>query len=694
MPTTTTTYSFNKPVVGADEDDWGGYLNGNWDSVDDLLDGTTPVTGIDINSGTLDGVTIGGTTAGAGTFTTLTANTSITGTLATAAQANVTSLGTLTGLTIGGNLSVDGGTIKLDGNYPVGTNNVALGDAALDDGSLSGGYNTAIGASALTANTTANSNTGVGYAALGANTLGADNTAVGAAALDANTSGGSNAALGQGSLSSNTTGSNNTAIGRLALESNTTASNNTAVGYYALQSNTAANNVAVGYGSAYQNTTGTANTAIGYYALQSNTTASYNTAVGYQAGYSNTSGQFNTSTGSLALTTNTTGQYNSAFGMQALRYNTNGSYNTAVGQNAMQSNTTASYNTAVGYQALYSYVSGSGENVAIGANALYSQTTGYENIGIGRGAGNDITTGIRNTLIGDDAGYLITTGTRNTIIGRYNGNQNGLDIRTSSNNIVLSDGDGNPRVYVNSSGYIMNSNAISGMDLGFGQQHFSVKTTDGSSAAIFGNTSTSTSTTLTYASNTSYVGHLMDNRVGRTQNSGFNFVIYRSGGNADTEFYLRGDGQAYADGSWNGGGADYAEYFEWADGNPDNEDRRGYSVILENSKMRKATADDDAALIFGVISARPSMIGDADIGAWKSKYLKDDFGAYQRDENDERILNPDYDPDQEYTSREDRPEWDTVGLMGKLRIRKGQPTGSNWIKMRDVSDTVEEWLVR
>jgi hypothetical protein len=73
MPTTTTTYSFNKPVVGADEDDWGGYLNGNWDSVDDLLDGTTPITGIDINSGTLDGVTIGGTTAGAGTFTNLTA---------------------------------------------------------------------------------------------------------------------------------------------------------------------------------------------------------------------------------------------------------------------------------------------------------------------------------------------------------------------------------------------------------------------------------------------------------------------------------------------------------------------------------------------------------------------------------------------------------------------------------------------
>ena len=51
--------------------------------------------------------------------------------------------------TISGNLSVDNGTIKLDGNYPTGTNNVALGDTALDDGSLSGGNNTAIGSAAL-----------------------------------------------------------------------------------------------------------------------------------------------------------------------------------------------------------------------------------------------------------------------------------------------------------------------------------------------------------------------------------------------------------------------------------------------------------------------------------------------------------------------------------------------------------------
>ena len=48
-------------------------------------------------------------------------------------------------LTIAGNLSVDSGTIKLDGNYPTGTDNVALGDTALDTVEAGGTNNTAIG---------------------------------------------------------------------------------------------------------------------------------------------------------------------------------------------------------------------------------------------------------------------------------------------------------------------------------------------------------------------------------------------------------------------------------------------------------------------------------------------------------------------------------------------------------------------
>lgn len=93
MPTTTTTYTFNKPTVGGDEDAWGGYLNGNWDSVDDLLDGTTPVTGIDINSGSIDGTAIGANSASTGAFTTLSASSTFTlgGTAvtATAAELNI-----------------------------------------------------------------------------------------------------------------------------------------------------------------------------------------------------------------------------------------------------------------------------------------------------------------------------------------------------------------------------------------------------------------------------------------------------------------------------------------------------------------------------------------------------------------------------------------------------------------------------
>lgn len=173
--------------------------------------------------------------------------------------------------------------------------------------------------------------------------------------------------------------------------------------------------------------------------------------------------------------------------------------------------------------------------------------------------------------------------------------------------------------------------------------------------------------------------------------SGWNFLNAYSGGTADVEFQLNGNGSGYCDGAWTGGGADYAEYFEWSDGNPENEDRRGFSVSLVGSKIKKAESGEQ---VIGVISGNPSVVGDASWNKWAGKYLRDDFGSYILDENGHRTLNPSYDPDVAYTSRSQRPEWGCVGLVGKLRTRKGQPVDGRWLKMRDISERVEEWLVR
>lgn len=54
MPTTTTSYSFQKPTVGGDDDAWGGYINNNFDTLDDLLDGTSQVDGIDFVNAAAD----------------------------------------------------------------------------------------------------------------------------------------------------------------------------------------------------------------------------------------------------------------------------------------------------------------------------------------------------------------------------------------------------------------------------------------------------------------------------------------------------------------------------------------------------------------------------------------------------------------------------------------------------------------
>ena len=60
--------------------------------------------------------------------------------------------------------------------------------------------------------------------------------------------------------------------------------------------------------------------------------------------------------------------------------------------------------------------------------------------------------------------------------------------------------------------------------------------------------------------NTNYATGMLRLESARTASSAFNFLAATTGNLTDDQFLLRGDGNAYADGSWNGGGADYAEY--------------------------------------------------------------------------------------------------------------------------------------
>jgi hypothetical protein len=245
-------------------------------------------------------------------------------------------------------------------------------------------------------------------------------------------------------------------------------STNTRVGAGTLSSNTSGlSNVAIGYLAFNANTTGQGGVAIGSGALQNNTTGNNNAGVGINSLLTNTTGQYNSAYGTASLQSNTTGANNVAVGYTALLSNTTASNNTAVGYQALYANTTGTSNTSVGYQSLDSCTTGTG-NTALGFGTGVALTTGGGNTIVGREAGEALTTannctfvgtycgeqttGASNTFVGGDAGYLVTSGASNTILGRYNGNQGSLDIRTASNYIVLSDGDGNPRFQINSVG--------------------------------------------------------------------------------------------------------------------------------------------------------------------------------------------------------------------------------------------------
>jgi hypothetical protein len=118
------------------------------------------------------------------------------------------------------------------------------------------------------------------------------------------------------------------------------------------------------------------------------------------------------------------------------------SYNTAMGTSALFSNDISSnqspggFNLAVGYQALYSNSTGS-SNVATGYRTLYENTSGNYNVAVGSNALSLNVVGGYNTATGTGA-LLSSNGSNNTAVGAESlgGNAEG-DVSTGSNNTAV-----------------------------------------------------------------------------------------------------------------------------------------------------------------------------------------------------------------------------------------------------------------
>jgi hypothetical protein len=111
------------------------------------------------------------------------------------------------------------------------------------------------------------------------------------------------------------------------------------------------------------------------------------------------------------------------------------STNIKIGNNSL--GTGSQRNIGIGDQTLASVSGGPGHNIGLGEFALYNISAGSYNLGLG-----------------DRSGQLMTSGNYNVILGSFQGQSADIDIRTLSNNVVISDGQGNVRQYINSDGNV------------------------------------------------------------------------------------------------------------------------------------------------------------------------------------------------------------------------------------------------
>jgi len=243
---------------------------------------------------------------------------------------------------------------------------------------------------------------------------------------------------------------NNTAVGTNALAAITTGQEHTALGSQAFASlRSSFSGVAIGFNAGNAITTSGFNTIVGGRAMQAGNGAN-NTIVGNSSGLTN-NGSFNTFIG------NSVGR------------NISGSYNIGIGDSSFSNATanTGTSNIAIGRNVMTAVVSGT-NNTCIQEGAFANNTSGSWNVGVGFTAGQNNTTGSNNTFVGTKSG-LGTNASYNTFIGSYFNTVSGNGITSGSfntilgsqisglsaslsNNIILSDGQGNMRLVFDNTG--------------------------------------------------------------------------------------------------------------------------------------------------------------------------------------------------------------------------------------------------
>lgn len=206
---------------------------------------------------------------------------------------------------------------------------------------------------------------------------------------------------------------------------------------------------------------------------------------------------------------------------------------------------------------------------------------------------------------------------------------------------------------------------------------------------------------------------------------------------AGNAFRVSYAGSVYGQSAFNSTGADYAEYFEWLDNNPNNEDRVGHFVAMIDDKIILANSND---YVLGVVSGQPCIIGNSDED-WLGRWEHDEFGRFIKeylkevkteieppdDEEEKKELlaqheieeqngmfykietevvdyetplwrykaNPNYDPTQQYVERKDRKEWSAVGMLGVLSVRDdGTCSVNSYCKVTNggIATSAEEYI--